>query len=71
MIKYSTEADAYLFKVIDLDTGLEIPHCLFANDETGDYEVYICDENGEPKFVGRDYLTEKRKGNIKLVKKEH
>ena len=70
MILHAGDKEAPYYKVIDLVTGLEINHCLFANDETGDYEVYVCDEERNPKFIGRDYLTEKRCGFIKLVKKE-
>jgi len=70
MFLYADDKKAPYYKVIDLNTGLEILHCVFANDETGEYEVYSCDEDGNPRFVRQDYLTEKRKGNIKLVKKE-
>jgi len=70
MILHAADKEAPLYKVIDLSTNSEIKNCLFANDETGEYEVYVSDEKGNPKYSERGYLTEKRKGNIKLIKKE-
>jgi hypothetical protein len=70
MVLYAHDKEALLYDVINLETGLKIEHCLFANDETGDYEIYVCDEENNPIFSGQDYLTEKRKGNIKIIKKE-
>ncbi|KKN05129.1 hypothetical protein LCGC14_1090530 [marine sediment metagenome] len=37
---------AKYYTPIDLDTKKSIKYCFAANDETGEYEVYCCDENG-------------------------
>jgi hypothetical protein len=65
-----SDPESYKYDVIDVNTGVRIPMVIEANDETGEYEIYMFDENNMPKMCGNNYLTEKRKGNIKLVKKE-
>jgi len=47
------------WEVIDLDTRKHIRGVQWANDETGDYELYV---------IGK-WELEKRKGNIRLIKK--
>jgi len=33
------------YKVLDLDTGAEITHCLFADEETGEYLRWAFDDD--------------------------
>ena len=37
------------YKVIDVCTGKEIPDCLWADDETGEYCIYVKGEDGKIK----------------------
>lgn len=46
--------------VFDLDTGKELDRCKWANDETGEYQVFIDFKNHVPNY-------EIKKGNIKIV----
>jgi hypothetical protein len=76
MFKHVNENDSHLYNVINLDTNERILGVQWANDETGDYEVCLFNDDGSVKFcicnVCGDchLLIEKKKGNIKLIKKE-
>ncbi len=37
------------YKLVDLETGKEIPYCIWADEETGEYECVCVDENGNAK----------------------
>jgi hypothetical protein len=71
MEKSTSSRDHMYWKVIDLDTGKDIPRVTWANDETGEYEQIPIDDNGllvrkiedGERFVPR----ERKHGNIKLV----
>lgn len=56
-------------KVVDQDTGEDIKHVIWANDETGRYRQCLTDDKGQ--FVCNAALTSTVskifKGNIKLV----
>lgn len=62
--------EARKYRVIDKDTGKEIPFVVWANDETGRYRQYLTDESGKILLnKNKDgLLTKIFKGNIKLVK---
>jgi hypothetical protein len=76
MYKHVDENDSHLYDVIDLDTNKRIPGVQWANDETGDYEVCLFNDDGSVKSYicntcgDCHLLVEKRKGNIKFIKKE-
>jgi len=64
---------ALRYTVIDLDTGKEIPHVIWANDDTGYYEQMMMSENGKEPLLyqtgdepGWKILTNVRRGRIKL-----
>lgn len=43
-------APGRLFRVINLETGLEIPKCVYANEATGCADHFVTDENGKYVF---------------------
>lgn len=59
------------YDVIDLDTGMRIPCVQEANDETGEFSLYLRDENCDLIYdnIKKECVIFKFKGNIKLVKK--
>ena len=64
--------DRLKYNVIDLDTNEEIKECVWANDETGEYQILVTDDNGQiimDKKAG-DLKRETKIGNIKLVKQK-
>jgi hypothetical protein len=56
MIKSRTDFDARFWKIIDLDTGDELPKVIWANDATGEFKQYT--NNGGVVY---------KEGNIKLI----
>lgn len=62
--------EAKHYKVIDLDTGEDIPRVIWADDVTGQYEQVVADESGRIFLddEGDGVLTRKCTGRIKLVK---
>jgi hypothetical protein len=72
MEKNSTDKDARYFKVVDAETGNMIPHVVWANDETGEYDQHQLDENGKRRVVKDetgeyDFVFERKIGKIKFV----
>jgi len=64
--------EAKHYRLYNKDTGKEISHVVWADDEKGEYGQYKLDENGKPmitKLFG-DYDLEiiRIKGNIELRK---
>jgi len=59
------------YDVINKETGKRIGMCQWADDKTGQYEIFIQDENGELIFdeTNQRSLTEIKKGKIKIVRK--
>jgi len=54
--------DAYLWEIIDLDTGKEIKGVQWANDETGKYERFLRNEAGSPAWdIKKKNLLQKLK----------
>lgn len=67
MQKRGMDHDARWWIVIDLDSGQRIDNVVFADDETGEYDVILRDGDGD-MMVGVDGpVIERRKGNIRLV----
>ena len=63
------EDDCWKYKLMDLDTNEEILYAIYANDETGEYEVSnFTDESWDQVEKNNTPLTIKRKGNIKLFR---
>lgn len=67
----------YKFDVIDLNSGARIPGVQFANDETGDFGLFLEDyihqnyiDKWNPITESREAVIFKFKGNIKIVQKE-
>ncbi len=81
MIKSINDADALLYKVVDLDTGSDMANVIYADDETGEYtqlelekknvleDVRALSKTGKVSLkLECDRVIEvKKKGNIKLV----
>ena len=68
---YKDTEIAYLFKIFDLDAENYIEHVIRANQETGEYDIYEFDEDGNVSIdiaTGRPEVV-KLKGNIVLVYK--
>jgi hypothetical protein len=66
-----SDKDAPFYDVIDLDTGKRIPLVQEADDETGEYVVIATNANGKIKLDNDLCIIKvKKKGRIKLVKKE-
>ena len=65
------ESDSYKYEVKDLSTNKPIRGVQYADDEKGIYEVVLY-ENGFPKLCPccSHYITDLKRGNIKIVKKE-
>lgn len=65
------DIDSKFFRVIDVDSGKNIPHVRWADDETGEYDQTRFDENGKIvliKELNEIIIAEDRKkGNIKFV----
>ena len=69
---------AFMYEVIDVDTGKKIEHVMEAeegmNDNLGTYSVFRTDEKGKPivKILGdrNVVIKQKFKGNIKIQLKE-
>ena len=60
------------YNVIDLNNGTRIPCVQEANDETGEFSLYLRDEIGDLLWdKDRNPILFKFKGNIKLLKKEN
>lgn len=63
------------YNLVDLDTGAVIAETLpifFADDETGEYRIYVAAANGNFRLDPRDpaeLLSETRTGRIKFVPK--
>lgn len=55
------DRDSMFFYVVDKDTGKKIDNCLWADDESGEYEVVCLDADGNV------ITKEKKVGNIRLV----
>ena len=68
-----TTKDAMWWNVINLEIGKKIEHWIWANDETGEYEVYCTDKNGKYILANKEYGSyenvkiERLKGKIKFV----
>ena len=62
--------EAREYKLFDKDTGDEIPHVIWANDETGRYRQYLADENGKLIFnrAKGEIVSKIFNGNIELRK---
>lgn len=59
------------YRIVDLDTGDEIKLVIWADDDTGEYECYSGDvSSGKPYAVDGNFVTERKCGNIKIVKKD-
>ncbi len=71
MRKHSNEFDAHEWDVIDVATKKPIRKCQWADDETGEYEVYVIGKDGEVDWDEKrqKFQTLIKKGNIKLVRK--
>lgn len=71
MKKHVSDPDGRFFKVIDIDTGKNIPRVKWADDETGLYGQIKVDKEGnivlEEGYGGKDIVVETKKGNIKLI----
>jgi hypothetical protein len=72
MIKSIADADFVFYNVIDSDTNEKLLHVRWADDETGEYDQFLTDKEGRFKLNenGTGVKFERRKGNIKLVKRE-
>lgn len=66
MRKSNTDRDAHLYHVEDADSGRKIQDVLWADDETGEYEIVVNDP-GYARAYG-EQRTERRTGNIRLVR---
>ncbi len=62
---YANDKISEQVEVLNLNNGEFIRRCISANQETGEYEVYL-EENGQLK---ENFPTEIKKGNIVLVYK--
>ncbi len=66
-------ADWKCYKVLDARTNKEIRNVIWANDETGEYEIIVKHPTtGEP-FVHPSTgnpMRAKKRGNIKIVRNE-
>ena len=73
MIKHHRDIDGRFFRVMDADTGVEIPRVVWANDETGEYHQHVIDEHGQLVMVRDEYgeamavKCETKYGHIRLV----
>ena len=67
MQKRGMDEDARWWKVIDLNTGEYIANVLFADDETGEYDVFLQDNDGHIVRGVDGPVIERRNGNIRLV----
>ena len=65
-----THAEALHHKVVDLDTGKDIPRVIWADDETGEYEQILVDEDGGIRINEQGDAVQSQifNGNIKLVR---
>ena len=72
MIKSMDDADSTFYDVINLDNNERMPFIRWADDENGEYEVFLTDREGRFRLNenGTGVKFERRKGNIKLVKRE-
>lgn len=68
---HAREAMAKEIEVLDLESGVFIRYCLWANQETGEYEQYVLDECNDfiIDYENDKALTKIYKGNIVLVYK--
>jgi hypothetical protein len=59
----------YGWQVIDLNTGQPIPLCIWADDETGEYEACVPDAIGQPQLAadGAEILKVKGTTRIHLI----
>jgi hypothetical protein len=58
-------------KVVDLDSGKEIPKVIWVDTESGELEFYQTNGNGEiKKDINGDYLTFRAKARIRLIARE-
>lgn len=60
------------FEILDLDTGEFIRLCCYANQDTGEYDVYQLTEDGESvefDLIKQEPVLIRKKGNIRLVYK--
>ena len=66
----ATQKIALQYKVVDMDTGKDIPHVVWANDTTGRYRQLIVDENQRYVRDGNKKRAVSKifKGNIRLVR---
>jgi hypothetical protein len=64
MYKHVDDIDSHLWEVIDLNSGNKIERCLWADEESGEYCVYVVDEK-----TGT-YIEKILIGNIQLKRKE-
>lgn len=60
------DKDAEFAKVINLDMGKEIKFCIWADDETGEYERYVTDESNQIVLFGDEFQTVTEKARIKI-----
>ncbi len=72
MIKSIEDADFAFYNVIDLNTNEKLPYVRWADDETGEYDQFLTDKEGRFRLNenGTGVKFERRKGNIKLIKRE-
>ena len=69
MKKRWSDSDSKDWVVIDLNTVTIITNCVWADDDSGEYEVVLTDNNGEFITENGRIKTEKRRGKIKIVKR--
>jgi hypothetical protein len=64
--------ESYKYDVIDVNTGKKIPRVQEADDETGEFTLFLIDSNTNELIIDKEkdeVVLFKFKGNIKLVKK--
>jgi len=72
MIKSMEDPETTFYDVIDVESNKKIPNICWANDETGEYDVFLTDDIGRFRLNenGTGVKFERRRGSIKIVKRE-
>ena len=71
MIKSIEDADFAFYDVINTESGERISFVRWADDELGEYDVFLTDSEGRFRLNenGTGVKYERRKGKIKLEKR--
>ena len=69
-MRIDARKDVSGWAAFDLDKGEKIPLCIWADDETCEYEHYVPNDKGQPRLDPsnpRQVLTHRGQGRIVLI----